>query len=129
MIYPTIYIHDYAFGQNFTSQLYSDEFSYSFSNTATTDKLTYYTMAVFGSTWGLSGNKKQEYLITVTVSDVSLSSPNTRVLGELYEHERVKDVLIEPSISLDAAKGHQKVNTELVEPSISYDESPKWNQN
>lgn len=129
LVYPTIYIHDYAFGQNFTSHLYSDEFSYTFSSSADSDKLTYYTMAVFGSTWGMSGNKKQEYLITVTVSDVSLSAPNTRVLGEVSGHHQVKDVLIEPSIVFSAAKEHHKVDAELVEPSITYDEMPKWNNN
>merc|ERR1712178_538731 len=76
LLYPSMYIYDFAFAQNFTSQLYNTEFSYSFSDTADENIFSYYTMAVYGSSWGMSGEKKPEYLITVTVTDVALSDAN-----------------------------------------------------
>jgi len=63
--FPSLVVHDLAFGENPFYQLNSQKFEYSFIGESS-QKFVYYTMSVYQHNWGLTAYKKSEYQIRIT---------------------------------------------------------------
>jgi len=63
--FPSLAVHNLAFGENPFYQLNSQKFEYSFIGESS-QKFVYYTMSVYQHNWGLTAYKKSEYQIRIT---------------------------------------------------------------
>lgn len=63
--FPSLALHDLAFGENPFYQLNSQQFEYSFIGQSS-QKFVYYTMSVYQHNWGLTAYQKSEYQIRIT---------------------------------------------------------------
>ena len=84
LFFPSIYINDFSFGQNFLSMMNSDTFSYTVTDSGDEDQLTYYTLTVLKNTWGMATELKPEFLLTIYYTDMS-GSDNDLSQGSLNE--------------------------------------------
>jgi len=74
--YPSIVDYDLKFGDNFSYQLYNDKAVYKFSGTHSL-AYTYYTMAVYSNSYGMTDIRKQNFKLTVT--SVEKNAPSRSV--------------------------------------------------
>merc|ERR1711862_793948 len=86
--YPSIVDYDLKFGYNFSYQLYNDKATYTFTGTTSLPK-TYYTMAVYSHTYGMTDLRKPDFKLTVT----SFEKVRSTVVREAHDDVLAEELL------------------------------------